>query len=201
MNLPHPGWLQWLESKWPRLVLWTDLVAKRIAHAVRVVTPGGRRKHKRRWAYFKLAMLPARTLRDIARGERFFPDDNPESAAVWIRSRYHDFHAAEAEFQQLVKSLAQAGIPNPSIDEAFSDVTDFLNLAVGKRLIPSPGFECVLEVRRDFIIWLDQLNYAYEIRSLFLAKRSWKKAQRHRRKQEMMLAARAAHPPIDPPPN
>jgi len=177
-------------------VLWMDLAVERMAHAVRAVTPGGQRRHEGRWLYFRHAMISAKTLRSIARGDRFFPSEDPESDAVWVRSSHSDFHAVEVEFQELVEPLTQAEIPSPSLDDALKNVTHIVNEVVGRPLVPLPGLACVLEVRRDFIIWLDQLNYAYEVRSLRVAKRAWKTAQRRHRKQKLMLAAQAARPPI-----
>lgn len=194
MNVPHPGWIQWLEDQWPRLILWTDLAVDQMLRAVRIVRPSEQRRYEKRWLTFEYAMLSASILRNIVRRGELFSNDDPESDSVWICSRHRDFSTVATIFNNLSNKLKSIEILSPALDDALSDVTSLLNSAVGKPLYPLPGFACVLDVRRDFIIWLDQLNYAYRIRSLRVAGRTWKMAQRRHRKKKQILAVRAAHP-------
>ena len=176
-------------------MLWTDLAVERMAYAVRMVRPDAQRRHEERWSDFEYAMFSARDLRDIVQIEPFLPSD-PESDFVWIRSPNRNFSTVEAIFQKLIALLACADIPRPSLDDVLSDDTDLINSAVGRTLVPTLGFVCLLKVRGDLITWLDHLNYAHVVGSLRIAERAWKTAQHRHYKQKLILAARAAHRPL-----
>ena len=101
--LPHPGWVSWLETRHPLLLVWKDLAIKWVGRQLRV-TRGQRDRHSYRWSRFESAMLmeTCSDLRAVAESRRlripkvFSPDQ------------------ANNEFQRFARDLAKIGIDGPT---------------------------------------------------------------------------------------
>lgn len=183
----HPGWVSVLEDKRLQIRVWKDLAVVWIARLLRM-TRSARRKHEMRWLDLRCATLYADPLRQIAQGDRVMPDYEGRSSDVWVYSGISIQEAID-ELHGLAGLLERAGIPTPQPSEAFRDVTGLVKEAMSRgladptmlALTPRREWRYALAVRQDFMIWLDELHYAYEIRSLCVAEKAWKRAQsRHR---------------------
>ena len=76
--LPHPGWVSWLETRHPLLLVWKDLAIKWVGRQLRV-TRGQRDRHSYRWSRFESAMLmeTCSDLRAVAESWR-------EDRLIWL---------------------------------------------------------------------------------------------------------------------
>lgn len=158
--LPHPGWVSWLETRHPLLLVWKDLAIKWVGRQLRV-TRAQRDRHSDRWSRFESAMLmeTCSNLRALAESRRlgrpkvFRPDQ------------------ATKEFRRFARDLAKIGIDGPT------------------RGWLKPGdANGVSGWREDCLTWLDQLHYARTIGSLRVAERAWRKVQRQQRRKVLLDA-------------
>jgi len=76
--LPHPGWVSWLETRHPLLLVWKDLAIEWGSRQLRV-TRGQRARHADRWLRFESAMLmeTCSDLRAVAESWR-------EDRLIWL---------------------------------------------------------------------------------------------------------------------
>jgi len=194
----HPGWVPVLKDKRLQIRLWKDLAVVRVTRVLRM-TRSARRKHEMRWVDLQCATLHLDPLRRIAQGDRVIPDGEDGFDDVWVYSQ-SSFQEAIHELQGLTRLLERAGIPSPHPPEALRDVTGLLNEAVSRgwvepttlALTPKPEWRYALAVRKDFTIWLDELRYAHEIRSLHVAERAWKRARNRYRWLRLLRLAKDA---------
>ena len=194
----HPGWVSVLEDKRLQIRVWKDLAVVRITRLLRM-TRSARRRHDLRWLDLRCATLYMDPLRQIAQGDRVIPDREDGFSDVWVYSQ-SSFQEAIDELQGLTRLLERAGIPSPQPSEALRDVTGLVNEAVGRdwaesttlALPPKREWRYALAVRQDFMIWLDELRYAHQIRSLHVAKKAWKTARNRYRWLRLLRFAKDA---------
>lgn len=152
-----------------------------------------------RWLDLRCATLHIGPLRQIAQGERVIPDREDGFSDAWVYSE-SSFQEAIHELHGLTRVLERAGIPSPQPSEALRDVTGLVNEAVGRgsaepttlALTPKREWRYALAVRQDFMIWLDELRYAHEIRSLHVAEKAWKRARSRYRWLRLLRVAKGA---------
>ena len=195
----HPGWVPVLEDKRLQIRVWKDLAVVRITRLLRM-TRNARTKHEMRWLDLRCAMLYMDPLKQIAQGDRVIPDREDGLSDVWVYSQT-SYQDAIDELQELTRLLERAGIPSPQPSEALRDVTGLVNEAVGRgwaeptalALTPKREWRYALAVRQDFMIWINELRYAHEIRSLRVAATAWKRARnRHRWLRLLSVAKRTS---------
>lgn len=101
--LPHPGWVSWLETRYPLLLVRKDLAIKWVGRLLRV-TQAQRDRHSDRWSRFESAMLMATcaNLRAVA-----------ESRRLRIPKAFRPDQATN-EFRRFARDLAKIGIDGPT---------------------------------------------------------------------------------------
>ena len=142
-------------------------------------------------------MLYIDPLRRIVQGDRVIPDGEDGFSDVWVYSQT-SLQEATDELQGLTRLLESAGLPSPPPAEALRDVTALVNEAVGRgwaepttlALTPKREWRYALAVRQDFMIWINELRYAYEIHSLRVAATAWKRARNRQRWLRLLSVAK-----------